>query len=596
DRFVYVTGLVSKPGLVSFLPSEEMTLSKALAKAGGVPSGDTDRVDRIIVKRRNGNIARLDWEEVLSGATDASLEIGDTVMVEKVKERYIYVLGDNPQRNGKMVFEPKEAFTLAVALKKYGIEDVALLDKVELIRKGKAVSIPPDRALFDERELLVGDTVVVKMKDSTRIYITGDVFAYVTFNPEENPTLNKALAKAGGFDERYLKGLKIVKKDGETVLLKKVVPFELDDGDVIEVDLYETSRIYVGGFVKSPGLVVFQPDEEPSLKKALARAGGVLETEDNVADKAVIVRNGERKSYNVESILLGEIDVVLQDGDYITVTWRNLRYAFAFGEGVRNGKVIFKDEEEFNVKNLLGKVGGLNEKASKKIEVIMPNGDTQTINFEDVLKGGGPELENGAMVLIPEETEDYVYVLGEVRSPGAYRLKGDVRLYQVISWAGGLSDWAAKTKVVLKRGGEEKEYDMDDLSSVEGVKILPGDVVYVPPIETNIVYVFGEVNRPSIVRIDRYSTVFDAVMKSGGFTKDAAYSKVFLFKGGSEKDAVICDLSGMVTGKGGFVNPSVGPGDIIYVSRSPTMELPEVIAVVKNLMDIISTSKSILGW
>jgi len=591
-----VTGLVSKPGLVSFLPGEEMTLSKALAKAGGVPSGDVDRVKCISVKRGNGDITRLDWEEVLSGATDTSLEIGDTVIVKEARDRYIYVLGDNSQRNGKMVFEPKEEFTLAVALKKYGIEDAELLDKVELIRKGRVISVPPDRALFDERELQVGDTVVVRMKESTRVYLTGDVFAYVTFNPKESPTLDKALAKAGGFDERYLKELRIVRKDGETVLLKKVKPLELDDGDVIEVDLYETSRVYVGGFVKSPGLVVFQPDEEPSLKKALSRVGGVLETEDTVADEAVIVRNGERKSYDVESVLLGEIDVVLQNGDYVTVTWRNLKYAFAFGEGVRNGKVIFKDKEEFNVKNLLGKVGGLNEKASKKIEVIMPNGDTQMINFEDVLKSGGPELKNGAVVLIPEETEDYVYVLGEVRSPGAYRLKGDVRLHQAISWAGGLSDWAAKTKVVLKRGGEEREYDMSDLSSVEGVKILPGDVVYVPPIETNIVYVFGEVSRPSIVRIDKYSTVFDAVMKSGGFTKDAAYSKIFLFKEGNEENAVICDLSGMVTGKGGFVNPRVGPGDIIYVPRSPTMELPEVIAVVKNLMDIISASKSILGW
>ena len=63
------------------------------------------------------------------------------------------------------------------------------------------------------------------------------------------------------------------------------------------------------------------------------------------------------------------------------------------------------------------------------------------------------------------------------------------------------------------------ELDINDLSKVEKTKIMPGDVVYIPPLETNKVYVLGEVKTPGIVGIDKFSTVFDTIMKAGGFPK-----------------------------------------------------------------------------
>ena len=596
EKYVYVVGPVSKPGYISFLPEEKMTLSKALAKAGGILPDKLRYVKDIKVIHEDSSSEVFSPEDAFSENKDFILKKGDLVVVEEVEEKYAYIVGNDLQKRGKIVLDPEEPLTLLTVLKKAGIEDFDLLESVKVMSEGKILLVDPKKLLTEDWPLKNGDTIMVKILEGTRIYFTGDVTGYVFFDPEEKPTLDRAIAKIGKIEEKYINSLRILRKNGSTMTLNEVVSIPLMDGDVVEVDLKEEVRVYIGGFVKNPGLVVFQPDEKPSLKKAISKAGGYMEDDETVADEIVLMRNSERKVFDVEIIKSGRADILLKDGDYINVTQRPLRYAFALGEGLKNGKIVFKDEEEFNVKTLLGKAGGLNEKASKEIEVIMPDGEIKKVSFDDVLKDGGPELENGAVVLVPEETKNFVYIVGEVKQPGAYRIKGDVNLLQVISWAGGLSDWAQKTKILLRRNGREMELDINDLSKVEKTKIMPGDVVYIPPLETNKVYVLGEVKTPGIVGIDKFSTVFDTIMKAGGFTKDAVYSNIFLFKEGSEENVVTCDLSGFIKGKGPSVNPKVAPGDVIYVPRSPFVKVSEVLPVVRDVLGIISTSKDIMGW
>jgi polysaccharide export outer membrane protein len=50
-----------------------------------------------------------------------------------------------------------------------------------------------------------------------------------------------------------------------------------------------------------------------------------------------------------------------------------------------------------------------------------------------------------------------VYVSGQVRTPGVYRLRSETTLLQIIPMAGGFTDWANQKKILIIRNEEGKE-------------------------------------------------------------------------------------------------------------------------------------------
>ncbi len=61
----------------------------------------------------------------------------------------------------------------------------------------------------------------------------------------------------------------------------------------------------------------------------------------------------------------------------------------------------------------------------------------------------------------------------------------------------------------------------------------------------------------------------------------------------SRSEVQICDLSGIIMGKGSSVNPNVSPGDVIYVPSSPAAQLSDVLPIVRDVLSIIVTSKNL---
>ena len=70
-----------------------------------------------------------------------------------------------------------------------------------------------------------------------------------------------------------------------------------------------------------------------------------------------------------------------------------------------------------------------------------------------------------------------MYVMGEVRNPGAYSVPRGTTLLQLISIAGGLSDRGAvgRTRAFRRINGEKKEIRLKTDDVVE-----PGDTITVP--------------------------------------------------------------------------------------------------------------------
>ncbi|MEN3009293.1 SLBB domain-containing protein [Pseudothermotoga sp.] len=501
-RRAYILGFVKNPGLYSFSKNETFSLRTLIAKAGGFTNDDL--VESVKV-----------GEEIYTPSVilkeDIPLKDGAIVYVEKFKEQFVYVVGDNLARNGRLTFERSEPFTLSTVLKKYGVQDFSLVTKLSLLRRGEEKFVDTMSLLKKDIDLEIGDTVIIRFTTEKRIYFTGDLYGYITLENEEQIDLEKALAKFAKVDSKYLQSLKI--RSGSKILqLTTVSPIPLNDGDIVEITLKKPIRVYVDGFVSKPGQFVFDPDETPTLEKVIAKAGGFKESSTFKEKDVLLLRSGKETVIDLNQIT----NALLQDGDFLFVRWQE---------------------------------------------------------------------------------KPHVYVLGEVAKPGAYELQeGESTLVEIISRAGGLSNWAMRTRVVLRRGQSEFTYDLSDPSIAQSVKIVSGDLIYIPSIDTNIAYVLGNVRNPSIVKIDKFTTVFDAIMRAGGLNQTASASRIFLFKGGLEGEVIICDLSGIITGKGGGTNPTVSPGDVVYVPANPLTQLPDILPVVRDILSIITASKQLMGW
>jgi polysaccharide export outer membrane protein len=90
-------------------------------------------------------------------------------------------------------------------------------------------------------------------------------------------------------------------------------------------------------------------------------------------------------------------------------------------------------------------------------------------------------------VIVREVNHFKVSVLGEVKKPGRYEFKGQATVLDAIAMAGGLSDFAARSRITILRNdnGASKRipvnYNKIVSASEQGdIQLLPGDIVLVP--------------------------------------------------------------------------------------------------------------------
>jgi len=167
-----------------------------------------------------------------------------------------------------------------------------------------------------------------------------------------------------------------------------------------------------------------------------------------------------------------------------------------------------------------------------------------------------------------------VFVLGEARRPGSYTISGLGTITSALFAAGGVTPIGSLRNIQLKRQGTVvRSFDLYDMlirgDSTDDAKLLPGDVVFVPPVGPTIT-VQGEVRRPAIYESKNESTLRQVVELAGGLTAQADTSKVSLTRIDANRQRIVlaADLSAPDKGPRGVVN-----GDILQVSRlKPTLD------------------------
>jgi len=211
-------------------------------------------------------------------------------------------------------------------------------------------------------------------------------------------------------------------------------------------------------------------------------------------------------------------------------------------------------------------------------------------------------------VFVREMQSHPVSVLGAVRRPGVFQIRGSKTLLEILSLAEGLADDAGETVIILRGAGlqneassaaerysltkevEESAASSDEkknTSPAEGIVpvnlkhlldssdvhqnpiVNPGDIVKV--LRAGIVYAVGEVQRPGgfTMKSNEKMSVLQVIALSGGLTRTASKAGARIIRmdeRSGEREQTPIDLSKILAGKA--PDPLLEPRDIVFVPNS----------------------------
>ena len=119
-----------------------------------------------------------------------------------------------------------------------------------------------------------------------------------------------------------------------------------------------------------------------------------------------------------------------------------------------------------------------------------------------------------------------MFVVGQIRRPGAYTISSLSSLVDALFASSGPSKRGSMRRIQLRRDGKiVTTFDLYDLivngDKTKDAKLMSGDVIYVPPVGP-LVALAGSVNTPAVYELKEHATLGEAVGYAGGLTNTAA--------------------------------------------------------------------------
>lgn len=235
----------------------------------------------------------------------------------------------------------------------------------------------------------------------------------------------------------------------------------------------------------------------------------------------------------------------------------------------------------------------------QRVRVQDPNGAYKEYDLQRFLRDGdlsqNPTLVEGQTVFVPARGES-VYVGGGVEYPGSYELGSTLRtLDDLIRVSRPMkARLAPSAEVRIQRQtdeGKQREIKIkfrDLMQQAPGFELISGDIVQYPfsvpglaPVETDKVYVSGEVRAPGVFAYSAHMTYQDYIGLSGGLTQRANFKEAKIVK----KNGVSYDLDEQVR---------LEPGDTLYVPEVTFKFWQDHLTVIGTLLTIFGSTVSII--
>lgn len=206
---------------------------------------------------------------------------------------------------------------------------------------------------------------------------------------------------------------------------------------------------------------------------------------------------------------------------------------------------------------LLGsvRIGGLGVSAAEKL-------------IADGLKNGNFVKQPQVTLILLQVKGNQASVLGQVNRPGRYPIETtDVRLTDLLASAGGVATTGGDVLVLTgTRAGKPFRMEID-LPSVFGpsvdqgrsndVVIQNGDVLWVD--RAPLVYIYGEVQRPGPMRLERGMTLMQVLAAGGGLNQRGTERGIRVHRKGADGKVQVLQPA---------MDDAVKDGDVVYVKES----------------------------
>ena len=203
---------------------------------------------------------------------------------------------------------------------------------------------------------------------------------------------------------------------------------------------------------------------------------------------------------------------------------------------------------------LLGsiKVGGLSVTATEKL-------------IADGLRSGNFVKQPQVTLVVTQVRGNQASVLGMVNRPGRYPIEvADMRLTDLLAMAGGTAVNGSDMVVVTgTRDGKpfRAEVDMPSVFATGGtgkdMLINNGDSIWVD--RQPLVYIYGEVQRPGPMRVERGMTVMQSLATGGGLTQRGTQKGIRIHRKATDGKVQVVEP---------MLDDKVQDGDVVYVRES----------------------------
>lgn len=602
---VIVLGAVAKSGPYDIKPG--WRVSEALAAAGWTPG----RADETVAKlaRPSGQVVNVDLAAILKNPASAHnrrLGAGDVITLQSLEPKRVTVNGDVAKPD---VYELRRARTVVDALNAAGgLKGRPSDSRGFILRKGKRLELNLDdasefRTSAANVVLQAGDLINVELAPK-RVTVSGDVAKPESYELRRAPTLLDALNAAGGLKQEadqtrgfVLRGNQKIELNVEDAVQYRVAAanLKLQDGDLVSIDAVPRLRVTVSGpFARKPDNYELAPDA--GVVQAIAQAGGPSVPYEQVV--ATVQRGRQILPVNlVRAVFDPDANLPLQNGDVILLNEAPEILRVSVTGQVKTPGAL-RLEAGTTVQKAIADAGGLaikpevasisilrntarsasstnpastNPASTNEARQLVVKVDAVALyNRNDLSQNA--LLQDGDLVSVTEIQIPVVTIGGEVENQGPYNIKPGESLGELFARAGGQTDEAALTRVILRRGASEQTIDAYDAirnGARSNIALEAGDFISVPR-NTAKVTVMQAVQRPGNYILPERTplTVVDALNLAGGPRDRAIFKEVVLVRpnpaapNGLERQLIRVDEVAKGNGKSNVV---LRDGDVIYV-------------------------------
>ncbi|MGA2564974.1 MAG: SLBB domain-containing protein [Steroidobacteraceae bacterium] len=184
---------------------------------------------------------------------------------------------------------------------------------------------------------------------------------------------------------------------------------------------------------------------------------------------------------------------------------------------------------------------------------------------EKALRDGQFLVDPHVTLTIVQARSQLVSVLGEVHQPGRYPIDSNTSVFDLLAQAGGVTEVGADVVFILRTdaGGAVNRFPINLKGLANGAGTIPmqpvhsGDSLYVPRAQQ--FYIYGEVTKPDMYRLESGMTVIQAIARAGGVTTRGSERRVEVKRAGKDGKYVITHAK---------LSDPVQPDDVINVKES----------------------------